>query len=248
MMNLLSAEWYKLIRSKSYYICIAVVASAVALMYGVLSLAGDIKDVSLMELVCQIFSGDLVPCVLAIFVSIFVIGEYESGMMKNVAGKGRARWKIFLAKLMITELAMLPIILVGIGAGLLGGLWFKGSDSFTGAFWQNLAVHTGLQLLLEMALVGVFVLSSDLCRSYAAGISLGIGISAFPMLIMEGADMWLKKSNVSISGFWLVNRSVRCPYEGFTADYVLETVLVALFWLVFAAGLGIRHFSRADIK
>lgn len=249
MINLLSAEWYKLVRSKSFSICIAVVVCAVALMYGVLSLMVEAREeFSMMELTCQIFSGDLMPCVLAIFVSIFVTGEYESGMMKNVVGKGRERRKIFLSKLIVTELAVIPLILAGIGAGLLGGLWFKGSGAFTVDFWKNFGVYAGLQLLMEIALAGVFVLSSNLCRNYAAGISLGIGISAFPMLIMEGADLWLKKREVSISGFWLVNRSVHCPYEGFTAGYVLETLLVALFWLVLSAGLGIWHFSRADIK
>lgn len=249
MINLLSAEWYKLVRSKSFYICIGVVVGVVALMYGMLGLVEDsMEELGMMELTCQIFSGDLMPCVLAIFVSIFVTGEYGSGMMKNVVGKGRERWKIFLSKLIVTELAVIPLVLAGIGAGLLGGLWFKGSGAFTGDFWKNLGVHVGLQLLMEIALAGVFVLSSDLCRNYAAGISLGIGISAFPMLIMEGADLWLKKRTISIADFWLVNRSVHCPYEGFTAGYILETFLVALFWLVLSAGLGIWHFSRADIK
>ena len=182
MINLLSAEWYKLVRSKSFSICIAVVVCAVALMYGVLSLMVEAREeFSMMELTCQIFSGDLMPCVLAIFVSIFVTGEYESGMMKNVVGKGRERRKIFLSKLIVTELAVIPLILAGIGAGLLGGLWFKGSGAFTVDFWKNFGVYVGLQLLMEIALAGVFVLSSDLCRNYAAGISLGIGISAFPM-------------------------------------------------------------------
>lgn len=251
MMGLLSAEVYKLIRSKSFYVCIAVIVGTVVLMYGMLNLAdgGSFwEEISMMELTGQIFSGDFLPCVLAVFASIFVIGEYGSGMMKNVAGKGMERWKIFLSKLIVTELAMIPMVLIGMAVTLLGILLFKGSGSFTEEFWKNLGIFTGLQLLLETALIAVYVLSADLCRNYAAGISSGIGISAFSILIMEGLDLLFKNSSFTPSDYWLVNRSINCPYEGFTAGYVTETILVAGIWLVLAAGLGIWHFSRADIR
>ena len=274
MMSLLSAEGYKLIRSKSFYICIAVVIGVVALLYGMLDLADRIdrgefengtagvvvseqaeeggtstwEEISLMEIVGQIFSGDFLPCVLAVFVSIFVIGEYASGMMKNVAGKGRERWKIFLSKLIVTELAVIPIVLIGLAATLLGGLVFKGSSSFTGDFWKNLTVFVGLQLLLEMAFAAVCMLTSDLVRNYAAGISLGIGIAAFPVILMEGlVDRLFYNSGFTPSAYWVVTRSIHCPYEGFTAGYIMETIFVAGGWLLLAAGLGIWHFSRADI-
>mgnify|MGYP002509655390 FL=1 len=207
------------------------------------------EEISLMEIVGQIFSGDFLPCVLAVFVSIFVVGEYASGMMKNVAGKGRERWKIFLSKLIVAELAVIPIVLIGLAATLLGGLVFKGSGSFTGDFWKNLTVFVGLQLLLEMAFAAVCMLTSDLVRNYAAGISLGIGIAAFPVILMEGLmDRLFYNSGFTPSAYWVVTRSIHCPYEGFTAGYVMETIFVAGGWLLLAAGLGIWHFSRADIS
>lgn len=256
MMGLLSAEGYKLIKSKSFYISIAVVVGVVLLMFGTLSMADRMEvgepslweEISVMEIVGQIFSGDFFPCVLAVFVSIFVIGEYGSGMMKNVAGKGQRRWKIFLSKLIITELAVIPVVLVGMAACLLGSFFVKGGAAFTGEFWYNLTIYLGIQMVLEMALAAVFVLSGDLCRNYASGISLGIGIAAFPVLIGEGLNLLFKNSGFTPSEYWLVSRSVNCPYEGFTGGYIAESYLVAFFWLVLAAGLGIWHFSRADIK
>jgi len=274
MMGLLSAEGYKLARSKGFYICMAVVISVVAMMCGLFSLADRIQrgelengtggivvsgegedcgvsiweEVSIMEVVGQIFSGDFVPCILAVFVSIFVIGEYGNGMMKNVAGKGHERWKIFLSKLLVTELASVLIILPGIGAALLGSWICKGSSSFTGEFWRNLMIFTGIQLLLEMALTAVFVLTSDICRNYAAGISFGLGIAVFPVLIGEGLDMLLAGKGFAASDYLLVSRSIDCPYEGFTKGYVGETALVAGIWFVLATGAGLWHFYRTDIQ
>ncbi len=248
MMGLFRAEIYKLVRNKALYICIAVTIGVVILMYLMLASAGVMAENSLMELAGQIFSGDFIPCILAIFVSIFVIEEYGSGMMKNVAGKGAERWKIFLAKLMVAELASVLLILAGIGAGLFGGWIWKGSSSFTGEFWQNLLIYAGLQILMEMALVAVYVLGSDLCRNYAAGISLGIAISFFPLVLAEVLDMKFQGKGFALSDYWLVTRSINCPYEGFTKEYVLKTILIAGLWFVLASGAGIRHFSRRDIN
>ena len=140
------------------------------------------------------------------------------------------------------------MILAGIGAALIGGWICRGSSPFIGAFWKNLMIFAGLQILMEIALVAVFVLTSDICRNYAAGISLGIGLSAFPAVLMEVIDRSLTGKGGSISQYWLVSRSMSCPYEGFTAGYVGETVLVCGIWLVLAIGVGIWHFSRTDIK
>ena len=274
MLGLLSAESYKLFRSKGFYICIAVVVGVVAMMFSMFVLVDNIEkgevengtggvvvsseaeadgasiweEVSLLEIVGQIFSGDFIPCVLAVFVNIFVIGEYGSGMMKNVAGKGSERWKIFLSKLFVTELASVIIILVGIAVGLLGGLLCVGSSSFTGEFWKNLMIFAGLQILMELALAAVYVLTGDICRNYASGISLGIGIAFFPAVFLELLNNSLAGKGIPVADYWLVSRSVNCPYGGFTGRYIGETVLIALIWFVLAAGAGVWHFYRTDIK
>lgn len=282
MIRLLSAECYKLARSKSFYISMAVMAAVIILMYTMIGVADRIRkgevengtggivvftqdemaadtdgeqggdflweEIGIMEAIGQIFSGDLIACVLAVFVSIFVTGEFASGMMKNVVGKGCERWKIFLAKLLITQGAAILIILAGMGAAVLGGWMFRGSGYLQDLSLKNLAVFTGLQFLLQMALTAVYVLISELCRNYAAGISLGIGVAAVPMLIVTGLDMLFEGSGFTPSGYWLVSRSAGCPCEGFTGGYVTETLLVSLVWLALATGAGIWHFSRADIR
>ena len=283
MIRLLSAERYKLVRSKSLYISVAVMTGVVFLMYAMMGMMDRIRkkeaatetdgavifaweesvsdsgaeqgsvssiweEIGIMEMVRQIFSGDLIACVLAVFVSISVVGEFVSGMMKNVVGKGCRRWKIFLARLIVTEAASALIILTGIASAVLAGWLFAGSGYLAGLSLKNLAAFTGLQLLPAMALTAVYMLAGGLCRNYAAGISLGIGIAAFPMLIVTGLDRMFAQSAFTPSEYWLVSRSAGCPYEGFTAGYVAETLTVSLVWFALAAGAGIWHFSRADIR
>lgn len=277
MFCLLRAEGYKLRRSKSFYVCAAVMTAYAFLMYGVLSMVGSARqedmgnaadgavvmmgnaepepasvsiwdEIGVMDVMQQMFSGDMSACILAIFASIFVIGEYGSGMVKNVVGKGHPRAAVFLAKLAATVLAAVLMLLAGMASVLLCGRLFIGKEAFTGGFWQKLLVYAGQQMMMAAALTAVFVLIGETVRNLAAGISLGIAAAAIPVLLLQGIDMLCADSGITPSDYWLVTRSAGCPAAGVTAGYIAETALVAAFWFLAAAGLGLWHFYKADIK
>ena len=277
MLCLLSAEAYKLGKSKSFYICMASMVSVVFLMYGMFVIADRIErgelengtggvvitqdgermesgggsiweQVGIMEMLSQIFSGDLVACMTSIFISIFVIGEHTSGMVKNIVGKGNARGVIFLSKLLVTEAGVIIMVTVSVAATLLAGRMFIGDCAFAGDFRENFLAYTGVQYLNVIALTAVFVLTGELTRNLAAGISLGVGVAVLPVLILTGLDMALGESSISLSRYWMVSRSGSCPLEGITSGYAVETALIAGIWLIAATALGMWHFYRADIR
>lgn len=277
MLRLLSAESYKLKKSKSFYISAIVMAALILLMYGMITLADNIQQgkmengtagitvttndtqsetasgsmwdsLGVMEMLQQTFSGNLVSSILAVFVSIFTIYEYGSGMIKNVVGKGCSRTAVFLSKLVSAILAAVIITLIGIAATLLCGRFFIGAHAFAGNFWPDFFIYIGLQLLLVCALAAVYVLVGEASRNLAAGISIGIGIAVFPALLFAGLDMACKDYGFTPSDFWVETRGANCPLEGFTAGYIAETALVAAFWFLLAAILGVWHFRKTDIK
>ena len=117
MLCLLSAEGYKLKKSKSFFVSAVVMTLVVVLMYGILLLLdgvvkGEIENgtagvivtqedrqdldelesgsvweqIGIMDIMRQVFSGNLASCVLAVYVSIVVVSEYSSGMIKNIVG------------------------------------------------------------------------------------------------------------------------------------------------------------------
>lgn len=277
MLRLLNAETYKLRKSKSFITCAIVTAAFVFLMYGMLLLADGIRsgnvengtagvvvttnqaqtdgspssiwdDIQVMDLMQQIFSGDVIACILSIFASIFVISEFGSGMLKNIVGKGCSRSSIYLSKLLVAMLASILIAIAGIASVLLAGRLFIGAHAFDGDFWKNLPIYTALQMLMIAALTSLFVLIGEISRNIAAGIAIGIGTAAFPALLLNVLDMQFSGSRMPPSQFWPVTRMSGCPFEGFTAGYAAETLLVAAFWILLTAGLGIWHFCRTDIK
>ena len=185
MLRLLSAEGYKLKKSKSFFVCAVVMVSVVVLMYGMMLLLdgvvqGEIENgtagvfvtqedqqaldelesgsvweqISIMDMMQQVFSGNLVSCVLAVYVSIVVVSEYSSGMVKNIVGKGSSRTVIFMSKLIMAVLSSLLLLLISCAMVLACGMIFIGKSAFVGDFWQNAMVYVGMQMLLNAALTG----------------------------------------------------------------------------------------------
>ncbi len=272
MLRLCNAELYKLRKSKSFYIFIIVTVVFVAIMYSTISLVSSslqgmadsgmpnvIKDrlqttgsiwnnVHLMDFMQEIFSGDAIACMISIFTSIFVIREYASGMMKNIVGKGCSRGSIYLAKLLTAILASLLIALAGIAAVLVIGRIFIGADAFAGNFGKNLPVYAALQLIMTGTLAAIFVMIGELCRNLAAGISIGIGVAAFPAMILNVIDLQFAEQNITLSQYWPVTRMTSCPFEGFTTGYLIKTLVVSVVWMGITTGVGMWHFYHTDIK
>lgn len=277
MLQLLNAEFYKLKKSKSFFICTLITILFVFLMYGIFLLTDNIQsgsmengtggvvvsinqgeaeptsasiwdNIHITDILQEIFSGDTMAIIIGTFISIFVISEYTSGMLKNIAGKGSPRSSIYLAKLLTSMFAAVFMAAASIIATLICGRIFIGANAFEGDFWKNLPIYTALQLLMTITLVSIFVLIGELCRNLAAGIPIGIGIAAFPAIILNIADMKFAGGSLLPSQLWPFTRMSGCPFDGFTASYTVQTLLVAAFWLVLSTGLGIWHFSRTDIK
>ena len=277
MFRMLHAEGYKLKKSKSFYICSIIMLCFVILLFVMLYFADRIQkgnmengtggivitangtevesgsvpvwdSVSLMELLQQIFAGSMLSCTIAIFVSIFVTGEYGSGMIKNVVGKGCSRASIYLSKLFMTECASVCIAFSGIISMLLFGRIFLGTHVFGGDFWHNFFIYTGIQLVIMVSMTALFMMVSEICRTIAGGISLNIGIILFSVLFINGMDVVLANSSFKPSDIWLIGQTERLPLEEFTSGLVIQDMLVAAVWFFAATLLGIWHFYKTDVK
>ncbi|MCI9612028.1 MAG: ABC transporter permease subunit [Eubacterium sp.] len=277
MCRLLNAELYKLRKSKSFYTCTILTVVLVIAMFAVFLTADNIQNgkmengtggvvvsisqespteasasiwdtIQLMDILRQIFSGDVVALFIGTFISIFVISEFSTGMLKNVVGKGCSRSSIYLSKLLVAMFASFLIIAAGICTALICGRIFMGANAFTDHFWKNLPVYTGLQFLMLLPLASIFVLIGEFFRNLAAGISIGIAVASLPVILLNLFDMKFADSSFTPSQLWPVTRMASCPFEGFQTEYITGTILVAAFWLILTAGLGMWHFSKTDIK
>lgn len=273
MPNLMHSEFYKLQKSKSFYICGIVMIVFVLLVYGTLFLMDKAQQenvengsygvtvtvenaeenafvwdsIGILDVEQQMFGG-FAGIIIAVFAAIFVIGEYGNGAMKNITGKGYARWKIFLAKYIATGAAVILLLLFMVLAVVLFGIIFKGTGGLTGEFFKNLCVYTGIQLFLGAALTGIMVTISEWCRNLGAGISISICVVIFSTTLVSALDLLFRKLQFRPSDYWLLNFVEQCPVTEIGSRLIVRAVVSAVFWIVLSLIVGVWHFQKTDVK
>lgn len=221
MINLLNGEFYKLQKSKCFYVCSIVMIAFVLFLYGSLKLVDKIQQgevengsmgvvvsedameeaegntesifeqIGILDVLQQMFRT-FSGIITAIFAAIFVYGEYGNGAIKNITGKGYGRWKIFGSKYVVTTIAAILMTIVMIIATVLFGIVFKGTEGFTGEFYKNFCNYIGIQLLLGAALTGLIISINEFCRNLGTGIAISICALCFSDLITMGLDLIIK--------------------------------------------------------
>ncbi len=207
-----------------------------------------LKQVGVIGVLQQMFGGHFVGIIAAILVSIFVIREFSSGMIKNLVGKGYPRPAILLAK-MISAIVLVLVFEVAVAAvSILLGIPFLRWEEFSATPWEDVAVYVGLQLLFGAVIAAIFVLAGELTRNLAAGISVSIGVLLFSTTLTAGLDLIFHGIARKPSEYWVLDLVSVCPLTDVPSEFIRRSVLVSAAWFVITLALGILHFRKADVK
>lgn len=269
MINLVRGEWYKMVRSKCFYICCVVVVVFSFALYGIFSLAEAVKtgamasdtlvvtsdsgsiwaEMTLFSMAKALFSmaGTLA---VAVYVAILLFGDYANGAIKNVAGKGYRRSTVFSAKfLMISVGAVIIEIVLALGVLICEALFLKGERLTT----ENLcayAAYVGMQLLFAVAFAGIMVLINQLCRNLGLGIAVSVGMIMFSSIITMGINTILQyfRINVDVCKYWIIDLMSECPATDIGNGFLLRACVCSLAWIAVTLVAGSIHFREVDIK
>lgn len=258
MSHLFGTELYKWKRSKGFYGCLLAAAGIIVVEWLSLLFTDQVNraqgfsffdEYTLMDMVKTFVGGGASTFFVAIFVCIWIIGEYTDGAIKNVIGKGYPRSSIFLIKYGSAVLISTALNLVLIAATVLVGIAVMGAGRTGGAFWQDCLAYTGVELMLGAAFGGVIVAVSELVRNMALGISASIFFFVFSRLAANGMDICLRLLDIDfmISDYWITCVIENCPAEGIGLDFAGRAVFVAVMWTAVSLTVGMAHFCRADI-
>lgn len=265
MFNLISSEWYKLRKSKSFFVCTLIAIALVALTYGALHLAmtqqtvstgsetsGEVvvhmeQQVSILD-VLQVILCVFVPVMTCIFACIFVITEYGSGAIKNITGKGYTRRQVFQSKYLATVMASTLMTIIVVIATLLLGICFMGLDELNGAFFKNLCIYTGVQILLGIAMIGIVIAICDISRSVGIAISISLVIVTCSTIFSGALDMLFLKINFRPSEYWIMDLIEDCPMTNIDATFLTHAAIAIIFWFVASLVIGTIHFQKRDVK
>lgn len=276
MLNLLSGELYKLRKSKCFLVCLALMVVSVIFMYGTLYLANemqqgeiengtagvvvsvDVQESSegetvleniMISEVLQVVMGGFCSFIVVIFNAIYVIGEFGHGAIKNMAGKGYSRSKIFISKYVSCLLGTVVMLVTGAVSNLAVGCIVIGTDSVNGVMLKDYTICTLLMSGLILAISSLVVAISEISRNLAVGISIAVCIvGGISSLIFLGVDLVLKRFSVQPSQYWLMNLLQECPYTDFGGEIVQRIIVSIVFWTSVSIVIGLCHFRKADIK
>lgn len=185
MINLLSANFARLKKSKVFWLAAAVILilSVVGCIdNGLQALANPNPDPPLEYLCFDL--GPFLPIFIAAFVSLFLGTEYSDGTIRNKITIGQKRAAIYLANFLTCGFASIVMCLAW-HIGSLSGLPILGVWQFGVAAWL---LYVLLSMLFTLALCAVFCLVSHLWTSKAAVAVFAIVLAL--ALILAGSSLY----------------------------------------------------------
>lgn len=263
MSNLLKSDFYKLFKTKSFFVCCII--SVVLAVASVFILDADAKvsqqsvtagvggasaNLSAAAMLPGSFSGNG-TLFASIVISIIVASEFGFGTIKNIASRGFSRTKIYFSKLLVSSVAATVFVLAYSIAMTITATCLWGFGDTSGSFVPNTLKIFGLEILLNLAFTSVFVLVSSLIRQTGGSIAVNICIMNFFALFVQLAELLIKKvtgQTVNFLNYLISTNMNQVAGNPLTNDLVVRALLVGVIYLVGTTALGIWLFNKRDIK
>lgn len=256
MVNLIKADFFRLFKSKSLYICALVNAGFLILeciladltykftVSQGLDMAYPITDA--LSIGISAFTGS--NTIIAIFTALFAVSEFTHGTMKNLVSKGFSKVHIFLSKLIVLTVATYFIVFITFFAGTICA-WFYSKElgSLTGDFGKYLWGTIGIELYLLIALTALYLFVSMSIKNMAGAIAINIiGLSFGGMLfsLLE----YLVDRKIKFTEFSLTNTISFFSSQGAAGSDYIRALIVGVAYLVISMAIGIFIFKKSDVK
>ncbi len=273
MGTLMKADFYKLKKSRSWFVCI-VVAFVIGVIMSVLyymawkmvgnnveftrtlmeSLGSDEKTINDMLMVVPdnnswayistALADTNVLYITAIVISIFVSSEYSMGTIKNSVSRGCPRTAVYFSKLIFSLAAMVTVVVSYLlGSGMVGCILFGFSAKISAG--QILLTLAGY--IVQFAAAGsVFVMIAVLMRKTGYAVAFSIVIPMLITSLLQVAAISVNNSNL-FSRFWLF-LSITSTQNFCLNGEAYVPFLVGTAYLVLSALVGIIVFRRQELK
>ena len=208
MFKLLNFEFRKLIRQKSFYICIA---AMLALLVGsaytteLMTAKSGVEDPSLsgISYLMEAISGSALSAVLAVFIPLFICEDYASGTIRNIITRGFSRLEIFIAQLIAVLAATVIMTAVCLAAAYLVG------TAFWGAGEPSLGSEQIKILLCQLAVIAayatMFFAISSMLQKVGGSIAICLILPMAAVILLSLADAALAEREIELSGYWIEN-------------------------------------------
>ena len=246
MLNLLRADFYKLRRSKTFFICLGILALIVAYIIIDFGSSAHIKEYSpsTFHWIYMLFQVPyFIPLLQSIFITMFITTEYSNGTIKDSVSLGFSRTKIYMSKLVTISMGSILMMLTAMLSIVITSIFVFG---IYGSFLMG-------DLLL---LVRIFIIKSLLYTAYGSiflmiaflikNIGGTMAFSIFFSLILGSLGSIVGNGYLGRTLLFMNFSPNAMPHQ--QAVDIRIAITVALLYLVLCSGIGGFIFKKQDIK
>lgn len=271
MSNLLKIDFYKMFKTKSFYI-IGIILLAITAMLAVLAsltyvdtyqkLAANLgpdaaynalEGNGVFLIIANSLSGILTY--VSIFTIMFMCSEFSFGTIKNIASKGYRRENIYLSKFICGIACTLIYSAIIVVTNLIVGAIIVGNKipnyfDLPSQFFTSIS----LTLLLLIAYISLALMIASLMRGNGASLGTFFALTILFPILLPRADEFFKnviKTDFTISKYSLSS----CLQEvasadlttAFTGEVITRLICVAVGFLAVTSAVGIYFFRKRDL-
>lgn len=268
MINLIKADLYKLLRQRSFYICIIVlVAISIINVYSndysahVINQVESTNDMinNYKEIYSNLNASSQIKLAFgfnglifsAILIPLFISSEYKLGTIKTTISKGFKRTNIFFSKFIIASILSLFLVILYVVVATVIGTMLWGFGTVDNSFYIDILKFILLQLYLNLAFSSVFIMISFLMNGTGGAIAVNlcvmelsqIAVYLIRMLIhrITNHDYEITKGLISANINSLITNELN-------NELIVRSLIVGTCYIVVTILISIFFLNRKEIK
>ncbi len=206
MFKLLRFEFRKLMQSRGFYICTAILILLSGLSVYTAKFAQDQlgitnPDASGIQSLMEALPTSSITMLLGIFIALFVCEDYTSGTIRNILTRGYSRLSIYAAKFVAVIFATVVMSTFCCLASYAVGAYFWGNgDASFGAEQIKILFY---QLAVMLAYAALFFAVCSIIQKTGGSIACCVVLPLLVTVILKLADTALFEREIELTSYWL---------------------------------------------
>lgn len=233
-MKLIKFEFYKLVRTRSFYICVGVAMLLFAMSaYLNVLLKDQLGDlaVTMTRLSCAMtaLASSSISMMLGIFISLFVCEDYSSGTIRTILARGYSRFEVYTSKFIaVIAAAFVMSAAVIIFACILGIFFFSGDVVIFGKLQVRMLLT---QFVCVLGMAALFYAVATMLQKTGSSIAFCVVVPMMLTLLLQLLDTALVEQEIVVSRYWIEGLLSNISSVKASSHDINETFICSLVYL-----------------
>lgn len=256
MLNMIKFELRKLLKSKSFYICltinILITFFSMFFSYMLYVVSQDLGGIDQWSLFDLGYNNSTILMLLGIFISIFICEDDSLGTIKNIYSKGYSRDVVYFSKYIVSLIAFFVYFIIFTLCNFIFSYFFK---SYTSVLTNKMILVFITKTIIILAFFTLYIFNASVIKKNGWSISLNILGSNIVYLALQIIDVILSKYKIKIdiSSYWLDGLFSQLNYSysvipNANNDIVNKALIMSTIYIIIFISLGYLLNRKRNVK